>query len=120
MLTRIIVAMVAAFLGAATNAQNLSLQDLTGVWNYESYAEIETPDERMPVGAQMDFRADGTIVMTLSTGAAEGTFILDGDTIRYSDSNGEQTWRIRSYEPGKSLVVEYQRALMYFEKIDTE
>jgi hypothetical protein len=108
--------MVAGLLGAATNAQNLSLQDLTGVWNYESYADIETPDERLPVGARMDFRADGTIVMTLSTGTAEGRFTLDGDTILYTDANGEQIWKIRSYEPGGSLVLEYQRALMYFEK----
>ena len=119
MLTRRIAATVVALFAVATNAQNLTLQDLAGNWIYQSYAEVETPDERRPVGAEMNFRIDGTILMTLSTGAAEGTFTLDGDTIRYSDANGEQTWTIRSYEPGKSLVVEYQRALMYFERADT-
>jgi hypothetical protein len=117
---RLAAGVVAAFLYATTSAQTISLQGLTGVWSYESYAEVETPDERTPVGARMDFRPDGTIVMTLSTGSAEGTFTLEGDTIHYSDANGPQEWKVRSYEPGKSLVVEYMRALLYFEKVDAE
>jgi hypothetical protein len=118
MLTRIAIASVAVLACAITNAQSLSLRELTGVWIYESYAEIETPEAKMPVGARMDFRPDGTVIMTLSSVSAEGAFTLDGDTIRYSDPNGVQVWTIRSYEPNESLVVEYQRALLFFRRAD--
>lgn len=103
--------------GLSTRVQGLSLKELTGVWLYESYAEIETPDKKLPVGARMDFRPDGTVAMTLSTGSAEGTYRMEGDTIHYADANGEQVWKIHSYEPGKSLVVEHRRALLFFVRI---
>jgi len=116
MYIRIGATLVAVFLWIAASAQAVSLEDITGAWDYESYAEIETPDNKIPVGAKMDFHSDGTLVMTLSTGKAEATYVLDGDTIIYSDSNGQQVWHIRSYEPGEALVVEYRRALMFFRK----
>jgi hypothetical protein len=119
-LARVAVSITALLLGFAANAQTLSLDGLLGVWNYESYAEIETPENKLAVGARMDFRADGTVVMTMSTGTADGTFTLEGDTIHYADANGPQMWKVRSYEPGKSLVLEYQRALLYFERANAQ
>jgi hypothetical protein len=114
------VAVCVLVLWTMANAQGISLEELTGVWNYESYAEVDTPDAKIPVGAQMDFRADGTVIMTLSSGKAEGTFVLEGNTIHYTDSNGSQVWNVRSYDPGKTLILEYKRALMFFVKPGTD
>jgi len=120
MFVRIGATIIAIFMWVAASALAISPEDITGVWDYESYAEIERPDNKIPVGAKMDFHGDGTLVMTLSTGTAEATYRLEGDTIVYSDANGEQVWHVRSYEPGEMFVVEYQRALMFFRKSGAE
>lgn len=120
MFVRITVTLLASFQWAAANAQTVSPEDIVGVWEYESYAAIETPQDKRRVGAKMDFRGDGTVVMTLSTGKAEGTYAIDGNTIVYSDADGRQEWHVRSYKPGNALVIEYQRALMFFRKSASE
>jgi hypothetical protein len=120
MVVRLASALSAATLVTTGNAESISLQDLIGAWNYVSYAEIESPDKKIPVNARFDFRPDGNIVMTLSTGAAQATFSVDGDTIHYSDANGNQEWKVRSHEAGRSFVVEYRRALLFFERASAE
>jgi hypothetical protein len=119
-MTRIALIAAAFSLSASAGAQDVTIDDLVGLWSYDAYAEIETPDEKRPVGARMEFRSDGTVLMTLSTGTAEATYSIDGDTIVYSDANGTQEWTVRSYVPNESLVVEYQRALIFFTKIDSQ
>jgi hypothetical protein len=107
-------------LSTSAGAQSLAPQDLEGAWDYTHYADADTPDQKRPVGAKMEFRPDGTLVMTLSTGRADATWAVEGNTIVYNDTNGEQVWQVRSYEPGKSLVVEHRRALMFFERAEAE
>ena len=120
MLSRISLLLFAVFLTSTVTAQSLSLEELAGVWNYTYYADVESPDNKIPVGAQMEFFENGTVITTMSTGSAEATYTLDGETIIYVDANGRQEWSIQSYEPGKSLVVEYNRALIFFERPDVE
>lgn len=64
----------------------------------------------------MEFRSDGTIINKMPNGGQEAVYRLDGDTIRYRDANGEQTWEIRSFEPDTSFVVENRGMLMFFER----
>ena len=113
---RLILAAFTFVVSMPATAESIKLEDLTGSWNYVSYAEVETPDKKMPVGAKFEFRADGTLAMTVSTETVNATYSLDGDTIEYSGPDGQQTWNIKSHEPGETLVLEYRRALMFFEK----
>lgn len=113
---RLTLAAVSLFVSFPATAESITLEDLTGSWNYVSYAEVETPDKTMPVGAKFEFHADGTLAMTMSTETVTATYSLDGDTIEYFGPDGQQTWNIKSHEPGETLILEYRRALMFFEK----
>ena len=109
--------LVAGAMSALTTAQeSMSRQQLEGAWNFRATAEVETPEELMPVGLIMEFRSDGTIISKMPNGDQESVYRLDGDTIHYRDVNGEQTWEIRSFEPDTSFVVENRRTLMFFER----
>ena len=114
---RLTLAAVSFFVSFLAEAESITLEDLKGSWNYVSYAEVETPDKKMPVGAKFEFRADGTLAMTMSTETVNATYSLDGDMIEYSGPDGNQTWKIQFHEPGETLVLEYRRALMFFEKV---
>ena len=94
----------------------MSRQQLEGAWNFTATAEIDTPEELMPVGLIMEFRSDGAIISKMPNGDQEASYRLDGDTIRYRDANGEQTWEIRSFEPDTTFVVENRGMLMFFER----
>ena len=107
----------AGAMSAPSTAQEpMSRQQLEGTWNFTATAEVETPEQLMPVGLIMEFRSDGTIISKMPNGDQESVYRLDGDTIRYRDANGEQTWEIRSFEPDTSFVVENRQTLMFFER----
>ena len=97
-------------------AQELTLDELVGVWNFVAYAEVESPADRISMSAQMDFRDDGTVITMRGGGSTEAAFSINGNTIVYTDGAGQQIWNIRSFTPGNELIVEYQRGLMFFEK----
>ena len=115
---RISAGILAAVLLATTLwAQTITQEQLIGRWIFEAYAEIDSPEERRPVGAVFEFNPDGTFKSRRSTGEeAEVTYTVDGNTIIYSDARGEQIWTIQSFESGESLIVDNQETLMFLER----
>lgn len=91
-------------------------EQLIGEWIYVARADRDSPDDRIPVGFILEFRADGTTVTKTTTHELNGTYVLDGKTIIYSGPDGEETWTVRSFEPGKFLVVESSGTLSFLER----
>ncbi len=104
------------FVGAAAWAQQFSAEALVGLWEFTAYAEESAPSERTPVGVLFEFRPNGTLISKMSTGDVESSYSVDGMTIHYSDARGEQTWTVRAFEPGVSLVFDNSGTLMYLER----
>lgn len=102
--------------GTAASAQQFSADALIGLWEFTAYAEERDPGERTPVGVLFDFRPNGTLISKMSTGDVESHYSVDGMTIHYSDARGEQTWTVRAFEAGVSLVFENRGTLMYLER----
>lgn len=103
-------------IAVTTWAQGVSPDELIGVWEFVSYADTDTPDERRPVGVKMEFKSDGTVVSMMSTGDVESLYRIEGTFIVYSDANGEQIWEVHSFEPGRAIVLNNRGTLMYLEK----
>lgn len=98
-------------------AQTITEEQLIGTWVFKAYADIDSPEERRPVGAVFEFHPGGAFTSRRSTGEeTEATYTVDGNTIIYSDARGEQIWTIQSFEPGESLVVDNQGTLMFLER----
>lgn len=102
--------------GSFASAQELSREALIGEWEFTAYAETSTPNDRVAVGVVFDFRPDGTLITKRSTGDVESRYSIEGATIRYSGQGGEQTWIVRAFEPGVSIVFENGGTLMYLER----
>lgn len=108
--------LLVCLVSAIASAQDFSAAALIGEWEFTAYAESDTPDARVAVGVRFEFRPDGTLISKMPTGDVESRYSVDGNTILYSDANGEQTWILRAFEPGKSIVFENRGTLMYFER----
>jgi hypothetical protein len=97
-------------------AQEFSAEALLGQWEFTAYAEASSPEERTPVGAVFEFRPSGVLVTKRSSGDVESRYSVNDDIVTYSDARGEQTWRVRAFEPGASIVFENRGTLMYLER----
>jgi hypothetical protein len=97
-------------------AQEFSADELLGQWEFTSYAEASSPEERTPVGVLFEFRRGGVVVAKRSTGDVESSYSVDGTTVTYSDARGSQTWIVREFEPGVSIVIANSGTLMYLER----
>ncbi len=117
MLSKTIGIVSAMLLVAAVWAQAISQEQLTGMWEFIAWAEADNPQEQKPIGVKMDFRADGTVISKKASGDVKASYTVTGDTIVYSDADGEQVWKVQSFRPGEAMVVSNQGALMYFEKL---
>ena len=100
----------------AIAAQELSVQSLLGEWEFTAYAEIDSPDERTPVGVVFEFRPNGVVITKRSGGDIESAYSVDGNTFRFLDENGEQVWTVRAFEPGVSITMENRSTIMYLER----
>jgi hypothetical protein len=102
--------------GMPAFGQGLSVEELLGEWEFTAYAEKSAPDERTPVAAIFVFRPNGVLITRMRDVEAESTYTIEGNTFRYRDSNGEQVWTVREFEPGVSIVMENASTLMYLER----
>lgn len=102
--------------GSLALTEEFSVDQLLGQWEFTSYAEASSPEERTPVGVLFEFRQAGVLVTRSSTGVVESSYSIAGAIITYSDARGEQTWTIREFKPGVSIVIENNGTLMYFER----
>ena len=73
---------------SAVWAQSFSSEELIGQWEFVSYVESETPDQRNQVNVVMVFQSGGTLITKMATGDVESSYWIDGNTIYYSDARG--------------------------------
>jgi hypothetical protein len=113
------VLLVLAATAGAQDARPVKLptpEQLIGEWIYVARADKDSPDNRIPVGFILEFRADGTVITKTTTREMEGTYVIDGATIIYSGPDRKETWRVRSFEPDKTLIVESSGMLSFLER----
>jgi hypothetical protein len=97
-------------------AADLTINELTGAWEFMYWAESGDLDNKHKVGIIMDFQSNGTVISRMSSGDVSEHYKLDGNTIIYSGKRGDQVWKIVSFTPGKSLVVNHAGSIMSFER----
>ncbi len=97
-------------------AADLTVKELTGEWEFVYWADSDDLDNRHKVGIVMDFRPDGTVISRKPDGNITEHYKLKGNTIIYTGKRGDQTWKLVSFAPGKSLVVNNMGAIMSFER----
>jgi hypothetical protein len=99
-----------------TWAADLEIGELTGAWEFMHWAESDDPDNKHKVGIIMDFQSNGTVISRMPSGDDTEHYKLEGNTIIYSGKHGDEVWKIVSFTPGKSLVVNHAGAIMSFER----
>ena len=80
------------------------------------WADRETPDQIHPVNLVIDFQADGQAVSEMRKGKVSGPYRIEGDMIIYHGKRGEEKWKLVSFVPGESMVVNNSGAIMTFER----
>lgn len=98
-------------------AANLTVKELTGAWEFMYWAQADDLDNKHEVGIVMDFRPDGTVISRKSSGDVSEHYKVEGNTIIYTGKRGDQLWKVISFSPGKSFLVNNLGTIMSFEKI---
>lgn len=96
-------------------AAELSSDCLEGKWMF-THILMEGGQE-MKVNRQMEFLSDGVVVNydTAGNEKSRATYEIAGDRIIYIDGNGEQKWKVVSFEENV-LHVDHRGAEMFFER----
>ena len=97
-------------------ATDLTIDGLIGSREFMYWADSDDLDNKHKVGIIMDFQSNGTVISRKSNGDLSEHYKLDGNTIIYSGKHGDQVWKIVSFSPGKSLVVNHAGSIMSFER----
>lgn len=114
---------IAVLLGVAlsvslASAAELSMDALQGQWTY-THILMEDGGRKISVNMPAEFRADGTVIFYSAqqpeAETSRGTFVIQGDTVLYSDGKGDQPWRLISIDD-ENLVVDHRGARMFFER----
>ena len=93
---------------------DLSNSSLAGKWQFK---RIVTEEYETSVNIQMEFKPDGTVINYAHTGQefSRGLYQIEGDSIVYTDKNGDQNWVVKSIT-ANSLHVDNRGAEMFFER----
>lgn len=96
-------------------AEDLTKSAIEGKWLF-THIVMEGGRE-IQVNQTADFSSDGTVVYYGAGGNefSRGTYSVKPDAITYSDTRGEQEWKLVSLQDGK-LHVDHRGAEMFFEK----
>jgi len=97
-------------------ASDLSVDELVGKWEFLHWADSGNLDNTHDVGLVMEFMADGTVTTYMPNKSVTERYQLSGSTIIYSDKRGDQEWKVVSFVPGNTLVVDNFGAVMTLEK----
>jgi hypothetical protein len=97
-------------------AADLSAESIRGDWLFTHI--IMDGEREMKVNKKTQFLPDGTAVYYDSAGneSARGTYVVQGDSIIYTDEKGEQKWKLVSFD-GDSLHVDHRGAEMFFKRL---
>ena len=111
-----LIVVLSIFISINAWASDLTRAALTGSWEFMHWAESGDLDNKHKVGIIMNFQSNGDVISKLSSGDVTEHYKLNGNTIIYSGKHGDQTWKLVSFSPGESLVVNHMGAIMTFEK----
>ena len=115
-LAQIVIALSVLLLNSVCLAADLSNESLAGTWNFTHMILDGDVDNPRPANVIMEFSADGQIVNKYGQDkVTPAEYRIDGDTIIYSDKNGEQRWQVVEYSEGK-MHVNNSGAEMFFER----
>ena len=124
-MNRVLSGIAMIFLATSACAQEFSQDALIGRWEFVSYAEIASPDERTNVGVIVEFHADGRMITELRSGDREGTYRVEDETVFFIGGPKDQIWQVHEFEPNTALVLVDQpditlilnvNTLMYLER----
>ena len=99
-----------------TIASGVSMEQLTGKWEFVYWAENDDPASKRSINMIMEFKKDGTIVNHVANKKTTASYTINGNVIEYSDKNGTQQWEVISFSPNDSMKVNHKGAVMYFER----
>ena len=102
---RILLGIATIIFATSASAQEFSQEALIGRWEFMSYAEIGSPDDRTNVGVVVEFHADGRMVTELSSGDREWTYRVEDETVYFMGGPKDQTWQVHTFEPDATLVL---------------
>lgn len=115
-LAQIVIALAVLLFSSVCLAADLSNESLAGTWNFTHMVLDGDVDNPRPANVIMEFSADGQIVNKYGQGkVTPAEYRIDGDTIIYSDKNGEQRWQVVEYSERK-MHVNNSGAEMFFER----
>ena len=105
---------LALFMPLAALSFDLTNSLLVGKWRF---VRIVAEDYEKPVKITMEFQQDGTVINYAHTGQefSRGVYQIEGDSIVYTDKNGDQNWVVKSIT-ANSLHVDNRGAEMFFER----
>ena len=113
---KVVTVLITVLLSACVWASELSMDTLSGEWEFLHWAEKETPEQTHKVGIVMDFKSDGTVLSEVGDKSVAEAFRIEGDTIIYTGKRGDQNWKLVSFVPGESMVVDNSGSIMTFRK----
>lgn len=99
-----------------TSAAAPTKKQLTGTWHFVAWAEKAANGHARTLNIRMDFNLDGTVESYRADGIMKASWRIDGDSIVYTDANGEQRWSVIEFVPGKRMMVEQAGAVLTFER----
>ena len=97
-------------------AEEFTAENLIGTWTF-THILMDDGSSEIQVNMKVEIEAGGSYKQYLPTGDLFGTatWEISGNTLKYSDDNGEQNWELVSFEAG-ILRVDNRGAEMFFEK----
>jgi len=116
---RILLGIAMIIFAKSASAQEFSQDALIGRWEFVSYAEIGSPDDRTNVGVVVEFHPDGRMITELSSGDREWTYKVEGETVYFIGGPKDQTWQVHAFEPVATLVLVDQPNIKLIQNINT-
>ncbi len=105
-----------ALFSSVSWATELNNENLVGKWEFVNWAEAETPEDTHAANVVMDFHADGQVFTETPKGEVIESYKIEDDMIVYHGKRGDQKWKLISFTPGESMVVDNTGTIMTFKK----
>ena len=99
-----------------TFATNITIDALTGKWEFIHWADLSTPEKKHKLGYIMDFQANGNVITQMKKEDIIEHYEVTNNTIIYKSKYGKQIWKLVSFDPDKGFVVSHMSTVMTFEK----